>query len=51
MEWIDTVEGLEKLIEEIKNEPYIAVDLEHHSYRSYQGFLCLMQITSSHHKD
>ena len=22
----------------------IAVDLQHHSYRSYSGFLCLMQI-------
>jgi exosome complex exonuclease RRP6 len=24
----------------------IAVDLEHHSYRSYGGFLCLMQIST-----
>ena len=24
----------------------IAVDLEHHSYRSYLGFLCLMQIST-----
>ncbi|KAF6747898.1 hypothetical protein DFP72DRAFT_918103 [Ephemerocybe angulata] len=24
----------------------IAVDLEHHSYRTYRGFLCLMQITT-----
>lgn len=24
----------------------IAVDLEHHSYRSYQGFTCLMQVST-----
>lgn len=24
----------------------IAVDLEHHSYRTYQGFTCLMQVSS-----
>ncbi|KAJ3516384.1 hypothetical protein NMY22_g14225 [Coprinellus aureogranulatus] len=24
----------------------IAVDLEHHSYRTYRGFLCLMQLTT-----
>ena len=23
-----------------------AVDLEHHSYRTYQGFTCLMQIST-----
>jgi len=25
----------------------IAIDLEHHSYRSYQGFTCLMQVINS----
>ncbi len=24
----------------------VAVDLEHHSYRTYAGFLCLMQIST-----
>jgi len=24
----------------------VAIDLEHHSYRSYAGFLCLMQIST-----
>jgi exosome complex exonuclease RRP6 len=24
----------------------VAIDLEHHSYRSYQGFTCLMQVSS-----
>lgn len=27
----------------------IAVDLEHHSYRSFQGFTCLMQISTRTH--
>ncbi|CAF4367933.1 unnamed protein product [Rotaria magnacalcarata] len=30
----------------IENQSELAIDLEHHSYRSYQGFTCLMQISS-----
>ena len=26
----------------------IAVDLEHHRHRSFNGFVCLMQITTRH---
>ena len=44
--YIDTVEGLNSLILKLKNVKEIAVDLEHHSYRSFQGFLCLMQIST-----
>ncbi|TFK38973.1 ribonuclease H-like domain-containing protein, partial [Crucibulum laeve] len=43
--WINTPAGLQTMIEKLKNAKEIAVDLEHHSYRSYLGFLCLMQIS------
>lgn len=34
------------LIEDLKRYREIAVDLEHHSYRSFQGITCLMQIST-----
>ncbi|CAF4275907.1 unnamed protein product, partial [Rotaria sordida] len=34
------------MIDHIENQSELAIDLEHHSYRSYQGFTCLMQISS-----
>jgi exosome complex exonuclease RRP6 len=37
-------EMCEHLLLETSKE--IAVDLEHHSYRSYQGFTCLMQVST-----
>jgi exosome complex exonuclease RRP6 len=45
-QYIDTVEAFQQLIEELRtgNHTEIAVDLEHHNIRSYQGFTCLMQV-------
>lgn len=43
--WVDTPEELDKLVEKLKNAKEIAIDLEHHSMRSYAGFTCLMQIS------
>ncbi|XP_014474435.1 PREDICTED: exosome component 10 [Dinoponera quadriceps] len=34
------------ILEDLKNYKEIAVDLEHHSYRSFQGITCLMQIST-----
>ncbi|CBY37160.1 unnamed protein product, partial [Oikopleura dioica] len=34
------------MIQELREESELAVDLEHHRYRSYQGFTCLVQISS-----
>mmetsp|Transcript_17859 Transcript_17859/g.31576 ORF Transcript_17859/g.31576 Transcript_17859/m.31576 type:complete len:1046 (+) Transcript_17859:47-3184(+) len=45
--WVDTKEKLSKMCDELKGELAIAVDLENHSYRSFQGFVCLMQVSSS----
>lgn len=61
--FIDTKEDLVDLIQTLKNETEIAVDLEvklfyfknrvkcfyllqHHSYRTFQGFTCLIQIST-----
>lgn len=32
------------MIEELEKEDIIGVDLENHSYHSFQGYLCLMQV-------
>lgn len=46
--WVDTPKGFEAMLAKLRNATEIAVDLEHHSYRSYAGFLCLMQISDRH---
>jgi len=45
-EFIDKPEQLEGFLEEIKGAKELAVDLEFHAYRSYQGFTCLMQLST-----
>ncbi|EJC98038.1 uncharacterized protein FOMMEDRAFT_149467 [Fomitiporia mediterranea MF3/22] len=44
--WIDSKEQLDLLLDQLRHVQEIAVDLEHHSYRSFSGFLCLMQIST-----
>ncbi|KAF8989034.1 hypothetical protein BDQ17DRAFT_1393351 [Cyathus striatus] len=44
--WVNTPIALQELVSKLKMAKEIAVDLEHHSYRSYAGFLCLMQIST-----
>ncbi|KAF8510838.1 ribonuclease H-like domain-containing protein [Gautieria morchelliformis] len=44
--YISHVSQLPPLIEAMRRAPEIAVDLEHHSYRSFAGFVCLMQIST-----
>jgi exosome complex exonuclease RRP6 len=34
------------MLNDLKQTTEIAVDLEHHDYRSYHGFVCLMQIST-----
>lgn len=43
---VETIEDLVKLNEHLKTVDEFAVDLEHHFFRSYQGFTCLMQIST-----
>eukprot|EP00854_Cymbomonas_tetramitiformis_P000852 gene852-1344_t len=44
--WVDTPLLLDKLAATLRDEAEIAVDLESHHYRSFQGFTCLMQIST-----
>lgn len=44
--WVDTYEGVLQMLEELKQAKEIAVDLEHHDYRTYAGLLSLMQIST-----
>ncbi|RWS16344.1 exosome component 10-like protein [Dinothrombium tinctorium] len=46
LHYISTLSELHKMISKLKTCIEIAVDLEHHSYRSFQGFTCLMQIST-----
>ncbi|KAJ1979417.1 exosome nuclease subunit [Dimargaris xerosporica] len=45
-QWVDTVDQLTKITQILQQAPAIAVDLEHHNLRSFQGFVCLMQIST-----
>lgn len=47
--WVDTVEKLSDLVNNLKSVTQLAVDLEAHSYRSFAGLVCLMQITIDDH--
>lgn len=44
--WVDTVELLREMISSLLDLTEIAVDLEHHDYRTYYGVTCLMQISN-----
>jgi exosome complex exonuclease RRP6 len=44
--WVDTYEGVLEMLEELKKATVIAIDLEHHDFRTYTGLLSLMQIST-----
>lgn len=44
--WISTPQELAIMLDKLRQAKEIAVDLEHHSFRSWSGFLCLMQIST-----
>ncbi len=46
--WIRTKKEVEELLAHLKEDRVqdIAIDLEHHSYRTYQGIVCLMQLST-----
>ncbi|KAI1717473.1 3'-5' exonuclease domain-containing protein [Ditylenchus destructor] len=43
---IDSESALIKFVEDLNNENEFAVDVEHHSYRSFLGMTCLVQIST-----
>ncbi|KAI0345691.1 hypothetical protein BDW22DRAFT_1426352 [Trametopsis cervina] len=44
--WVETLEELAAMLDELRQAKEIAIDLEYHSYRSFTGFVCLMQIST-----
>lgn len=44
---ITTPETLEALVDELRKHSEFSVDLEHHSYRTFMGITCLMQISTT----
>ncbi|KAL8375937.1 hypothetical protein RB595_007170 [Gaeumannomyces hyphopodioides] len=44
--YVDTYEGVLKMLEELKQATEIAIDLEHHDFRTYSGLLSLMQVST-----
>lgn len=44
--FVEDEDALEEMIEELKSAREIAVDLEHHDYRTYVGIVSLMQIST-----
>ncbi len=47
-QWISTKAQIEQLRDHLNEDRVkeIAIDLEHHSYRTYQGIVCLMQLST-----
>lgn len=37
---------MQEMLKKLRTAQEIAVDLEYHNYRSYNGFVCLMQIST-----
>ncbi|KAJ7896101.1 ribonuclease H-like domain-containing protein [Mycena olivaceomarginata] len=44
--WVSTPDALDSMLDELREAPEIAIDLEHNNYRSYAGIVCLMQIST-----
>lgn len=46
--WIDTTEGMSDLLAHLQEERVkeIAIDVEHHNFRSFQGLVCLVQLST-----
>ncbi|OTB17663.1 hypothetical protein K445DRAFT_315412 [Daldinia sp. EC12] len=44
--FVDTFEGVLEMLEELKSATEIAIDTEHHDFRTYSGLLSLMQIST-----
>lgn len=44
--FVDTYEGVLEMLETLKEAKEIAVDLEHHDFRTYTGIVSLMQIST-----
>lgn len=43
---VDSVSSLEQLFQDFDGVTELAIDLEHHDFRTYAGFTCLMQLST-----
>jgi hypothetical protein len=46
VKWVDTIEDFQAMLAQLMKATEIAIDLEHHDYRTYYGLTCLMQIST-----
>lgn len=46
--WVDTEDKLKSMLDSLRNAREIAIDLEHHDFHSFRGFVCLMQVSDRH---
>lgn len=44
--FVETEAALDAMVRHLVTAKEVAVDLEHHHYRSFQGFTCLMQLST-----
>ncbi|KAH9922677.1 uncharacterized protein B0H18DRAFT_1017430 [Fomitopsis serialis] len=44
--WVSTSAALTAMLDKLRGAREIAIDLEHHSYRTFSGFVCLMQVST-----
>ena len=44
--YVDSAQSLDRMILDLKSCNEIGVDVEHHSYRSFLGLTCLIQIST-----
>ncbi|PCH40326.1 hypothetical protein WOLCODRAFT_162269 [Wolfiporia cocos MD-104 SS10] len=44
--WVTDSDSFAAMLEKLRKAREIAVDLEHHSYRTFSGFVCLMQLST-----
>ena len=44
--WVTDAASFASMLEKLRAAQEIAIDLEYHSYRSFYGFVCLMQLST-----
>ena len=44
--WVADASAFSIMLDKLRSAQEIAIDLEYHSYRSFYGFVCLMQIST-----
>ncbi|OCH91136.1 hypothetical protein OBBRIDRAFT_753802 [Obba rivulosa] len=44
--WVADRAAFDEMLEHLRGAKEIAIDLEHHSFRSFSGFVCLMQVST-----